>query len=622
MDPRLLRYYEKELQFMREMGGEFAAAFPKIAGRLGLETLECADPYVERLLEGFSFLAARIQLKLDAQFPRFVGNLLETVYPQYMAPTPSMTVVQFQPDPTEGSLAAGFNVPRGTVLRSRIGKGEQTACEFRTAHDFKLWPLQLVEAEYFSRDVASLELPNIDGVRAGIRIRLQTTAGLSFDKLDLDSLPLFIRGNGDLPMRIYEQILANAVALVVRPALIPVRTQEILDTSSIRAIGFDDGQALLPPVPRTFQGYRLLHEYMAFPNRFMFVEFSGLSKAVRRCSGNQLDLIILLNRNDDSLENRVSSTHFSMFCTPAVNLFPKRADRIHLDLRSTEHHVMPDRTRPQDFEVHSVSEVRGFGSGQANEQEFHPFYGISDSDINGAFFSVRRAPRALSEKQREQGARSSYVGSDTFLSLVDSREAPYRRDLRQLGVQTLCTNRDLPLHMPIGLSDGEFTLEASMPVKIVRIVSGPSKPRPSPVHASAELGWRLVNHLSLNYLSMVDSDSKQGAAAIRELLGLYDVISDAGTRKQIAGLRSIACTPVIRRVPRAGPIAFGRGVEITMLFDEVAFEGTGVFLMGAVLDQFFSRYVSINSFTETVATTIDRGEIARWPVRMGRRQTI
>lgn len=622
MDPRLLRYYEKELQFMREMGGEFAAAFPKIAGRLGLETLECADPYVERLLEGFSFLAARIQLKLDAQFPRFVGNLLETVYPQYMAPTPSMTVVQFQPDPTEGALATGFNVPRGTVLRSRIGKGEQTACEFRTAHDFKLWPLQLVDAEYFSRDVASLELPNIDGVRAGIRIRLQTTAGLSFDKLDLDSLPLFIRGNGDLPMRIYEQILANAVALVARPASIPVRTQEILDTSSIRAIGFDDGQALLPPVPRTFQGYRLLHEYMAFPNRFMFVEFSGLSKAARRCSGNQLDLIILLNRNDDSLENRVSSAHFSMFCTPAVNLFPKRADRIHLDLRTTEHHVVPDRTRPQDFEVHSVSEVRGFSSGQATEQEFHPFYGISDSDINGAFFSVRRAPRALSEKQREQGARSSYVGSETFLSLVDAREAPYRRDLRQLGVQTLCTNRDLPLHMPIGLPEGEFTLEASMPVKVVRIVSGPSKPRPSPVHASAELGWRLVNHLSLNYLSMVDSDSKQGAAAIRELLGLYDVISDAGTRKQIAGLRSIACTPVIRRVPRAGPIAFGRGVEITVTFDEVAFEGTGVFLMGAVLDQFFSRYVSINSFTETVAATLDRGEIARWPVRIGRRQTI
>jgi type VI secretion system protein ImpG len=622
MDPRLLRYYEKELQFMREMGGEFAAAFPKIAGRLGLETLECADPYVERLLEGFSFLAARVQLKLDAQFPRFIGNLLETVYPHYMAPTPSMTVVQFHPDPTEGALAAGFPIPRGTVLRSRIGKGEQTACEFRTAHDFKLWPLQLVEAEYFSRDVASLELPNIHGVRAGIRIRLQTTAGLTFDKLDLDTLPMFIRGLGDLPMRIYEQILANSVALVVRPASKPVRWQEVLDTSAINPVGFEDHQALLPAVPRSFQGYRLLHEYMAFPSRFMFVELNGLSKAVRRCTGNQLDLIILLNRNDDSLENRVSPTHFSLFCTPAINLFPKRADRIHLDLRTTEHHVVPDRTRPQDFETYSVVEVRGFGGSQTNEQAFFPFYGISDAEIDGAFFSMRRAPRALSESQREQGTRSSYVGSEIFLSLIDTREAPYRRDLKQLGVQTLCTNRDLPMHMPIGLADGEFTLEASMPVKSVRIVSGPSKPRPSPVHASAELGWRLVSHLSLNYLSLVDSDPKQGAAAIREMFGLYDVISDSGTRKQIAGLRSVACAPVIRRIPRAGPIAFGRGVEITVTFDEVAFEGTGVYLMGAVLDQYFRRYVSLNSFTETVAATIDRGEIARWPVRIGRRQTI
>src|SRR5713101_556004 len=149
MDPRLLKYYNRELQFMREMGGEFAKEFPKIAGRLGLDGFECADPYVERLLEGFAFLAARVQLKIDAEFPRFTQHLLETIYPGYLAPVPSMAMVQFQPDPSEGSLAAGVPVPRGSALRSMLGKGEITACEYRTAHEVTLWPVEIQEVEHF-----------------------------------------------------------------------------------------------------------------------------------------------------------------------------------------------------------------------------------------------------------------------------------------------------------------------------------------------------------------------------------------------------------------------------------------------------------------------------------------
>lgn len=622
MDPRLLRYYEEELQFMREMGGEFARAFTKIAGRIGMESLECADPYVERLLESFSFLAARIQLKLDSQYPRFTGNLLETVYPHYMAPTPSMTVVQMQPDLNDGTLADGVVVPRQTVLRSRVGKGEQTACEFRTGHELQLWPLQLTETEYFSRDVASLELPAIRGTRAGIRLRLQTTAGLTFDKLKLDQLPFFLPGLGDLPMHLYEQLMANVVGVVVRPSTKPASWQEVLPASSVRSVGFDDQQSLLPAVKRTFQGYRLLQEYMAFPNRFMFVEFTRLGHAVRRCTGNQLDLIVLLNRNDEVLENRISSNHFSLFCVPAVNLFPKRTDRIHLDPRYSEHQIIPDRTRPQDFEIHSVLEVKGFGDAQSAEQEFVPFYGVTDLDETSAFYTLRRTPRVLSDRQKDQGSRSNYTGSEVFVSLADPSEAPYRHSLRQLGVQSLCTNRDLPMMMPVGQTSSDFTLEASLPIKTIRCMSGPSKPRCSPVHVAGELGWRLVSHLSLNYLSLMDEDPKQGAAAIRELLGLYDVVSDPVTRKQIGGVRSIASQPIVRRIPRPGPIAFGRGLQITVNFEEAAFEGTGVYLMGSVLEHFFSRYVSLNSFVETIAATVERGEIARWPARIGCRQTI
>ena len=218
MDPRHLDYYNRELQHIREIGGEFAAEFPKIAGRLGLSSFECADPYVERLLEGFAFLAARVQLKIDAEFPTFTQHLLEMVYPHYLAPTPSMAVVQLQPDLAEGALAEGYLLPRDTVLRSDIGKGEQTACEYRTAHDTTLWPLEITEAEYFvhTGPVVRTDLNVIQRSKAGIRLRLRSSAGLNLDMLALDRLVLFLRGADELPFRLYELLLAKPVAVAVK----------------------------------------------------------------------------------------------------------------------------------------------------------------------------------------------------------------------------------------------------------------------------------------------------------------------------------------------------------------------------------------------------------------------
>ena len=258
MDPKLLKYYNKELQYIREMGGEFAEEFPKIAGRLGLEGLECADPYVERLLEGFAFLAGRIQLKLDAEFPSFTQHLLEAVYPHYLSPTPSMTVVKFHPDLTEGSLADGFTIPRKSVLRSLLGKNDQTSCEYRTGHEVSLWPLKLTEASYLTT-LAGTGLPDIPGAKAAIRLRLQSTAGLTFNKLSLQSLPIYLQGADELPMRLYEQILGNSVGMVVRPTSRPAPWHEVINKREIRPLGFEDEQALLPSTQRSFQGYRLLH---------------------------------------------------------------------------------------------------------------------------------------------------------------------------------------------------------------------------------------------------------------------------------------------------------------------------------------------------------------------------
>jgi len=625
MDPRLLEYYNRELQHLRELGGEFAREFPKIAGRLGLEGFECADPYVERLLEGFGFLAARVQLKMDAEFPRFTQHLLEIIYPHYLAPTPSMAVVQFQPDPTEGALEKGFVVPRGGELRSILGKGEQTPCEYRTAHEVTLWPLELVEAQYFAgrEPVAQLEPADLARVRAGVRLRLRTTLpDLSIGNLALDRLELFLHGGDVLPGRLYEQLLANAVMVVVRPGERPAPWYEKVAGSAIQRLGFEDGQALLPCPPPSFHGYRLLHEYFAFPQRYLFVALSGLGPAARRCAGRELEVLILFNRADPALENAVTAANFALFCTPAINLFPKRADRIHLSDQVAEHHVVADRTRPMDFEVYQVTGVTGIGA-ENEEQDFLPFYAsydrLSQRDRR-SFYTVHRLPRRLSDRQRRHGPRSSYVGSETYLALVDADETPYRGSLRQLAVTTLCTNRDLPLHMPVGRGDADFTLASGAPVGSVRCLAGPTPPRPS--HAHGDTAWRLISHLTLNYLSLADSDARQGAVALRELLALYGDLADAAVRKQIDGVCSIQAAPITRRAPTPGPIAFARGLEVAVTLDESAFEGVGSFILGAVLEQFFAKYASINSFTETVVKSTERGEIVRWPARIGRRHTL
>jgi len=620
VDPRLLKLYNSELQHIRDMGAEFAKEFPKIAGRLGMDSTEVADPYVERLLEGFSFLTARVQLKIQSQYPKFTQNLLEIVYPHYLSPVPSMAIVQFTPDLQDASLVDGVVVPRHTVLKNIIGKGEGTACQYLTSQDVPMWPLQLEEAKYFSSAgaLATIGIDDLHGVKAGLRFRFRVVGGAAVNELALDSLRLALKGSDALPMQLYEQIIGNGTGCVVRPKGGANQWRERLDASSIRRVGFSRNEALLPYGRRSFDGYRLLQEYFAFPQRFQFVEFAGLSSAVKRCASTELEIVVLLNKSQPNFENTVNEGNFALNCTPAINLFPRRADRIHLNEKNSEFHVIPDRTRPQDFEVYHVTRVQGFGTSADPEQDFLPFYSSNDLtrlDRELAYFTTHREPRLLSGKQKRKGTRSSYVGSEIFLSIVDGNEAPYKSNLRQLGVETLCTNRDLPLQMPVGRGTSDFTLESGAPVLAAHCISGPTKPKPSFAHG--DTAWRLISHLSLNYLSLTDTDEVQGSAALRELLGLYADNNDAASVKQIEGIRSVSSRPINGRIPTDGPITYGRGVEITVTCDEQAFEGTGIFMLGAVLDEFFSKYVSINSFTRTVIRSNERGEIMRWPARLG-----
>ena len=626
MDPRLLQHYNLELQHLREMGAEFAQQFPKIAARLGMSGLEVADPYVERLLEGTAFMAARVQLKLDAEFPRFTQALLEIVYPHYLAPTPAMLIAQLHPDPNEPTLAGGTRtVPRGTTLYSVIGPDDTTACEFRTSQDVVLLPVEIASVSYFSYapdlPLNTLALPQ--PAKGGLRIRIKTTAGLTFAQTSIERLCFYLAGRDDVANKLLELCLSSCLGAIVKPVGGRAQDLALLPSSIMGAVGFSDEQALLPLSVRSFQGYRLLQEYFSFPQRYRFVELSGLSSAIRRVQGSELEIVVLLGRGDPALESMVDASNLQLFCTPAINLFEKpRMDRIHVSDSTFEFHVVADRTRPLDYEIYQVTDVVGHGAGDDSEQRFLPFYSASslDPDDRSAYFTTRRQPRVLPPDQKRRGPRSSYIGSEVFLSLVDSKQAPYSADLRQLSIQALCTNRDLVLQMPIGLGQTDFSLNIAAPVTSVRVVAGPSRPY-SPV-ADGAVAWRAISHLSLNYLSLVNASGEQGAAALRDLLELYATTTDVSARRQIEGVRAVTANRVVRRLPTRGPIAFGRALEIVVDVDEMAFEGGSAFLLGAVLDRYFARYVSINSATETVLRSDSRGEINRWTPTWGTRPTL
>ena len=620
MDRRLLQYYEVELRHLRQSAWEFAQENPKRAGRLALSENECADPYVERLLEGFAYLAGRVHLKLDAEFPRFTQSLLGTIYPHYLAPTPSMMMARFEPD-YEGDLAEGFEIPRLTTLRSLLGEGGQTHCEYRTAHAVQLWPLRVVEAQYHVQNLAMLEAPAGTGAKAAIRIRLECLGDPTFNKLRIEDLVFHVGGDADVSMRLYEQLIGHCVGGLVQPPRRPMAWQERLSGRCVGRVGFNRDEALLPYDARSFQGYRLLHEYFAFPRRFMFVRIGELGKALARCDGRHLDVSILLDQADLTLERLVRAENFQLFCTPAVNLFPKRTDRIRLADRFSEFHVVPDRTRPMDYEVYQIRGVTGHGIRADEEQQFRPFYSATDLDTRtGAYYMVHREPRQVSQRELRVGRRSDYAGSEVFLSLVDAEAAPFRSDLRQLSVTTLCTNRDLPIHLSVGAGATDFTMTMQAPVNAIRCVGRPTAPRAATVEG--ELAWRAISHLTLNYLSLIDTDQKSGAEALRDILRIYADLTGLQGRKEIDGVKSMANRAIIRRIPTDGPISFGRGVELAVTLDENAFEGHGMFLFGGVLERFFAKYVATNSFTETVVRTVQRGEIMRWAPSIGTRQIL
>lgn len=628
MDPRLLRYYNQELRYLREMGGEFAAEFPKIASRLGMDGLEVSDPYIERLLEGCAFLAARVQLKQDAEFPRLSHRLLELIYPNLLAPVPSMMVAQVAPVPGDPNLLKGVSVLRGAGLLATPPAHSHTRCEFRTAQTLQLTPLAVTGADYVL-NLAELGLSAFtmsERPRCAVRVRLRIDPGMSLAQLQLDHLRLYLGGQPDVALRLHELLSSSLVGVLVGA---PQRAdgRQLLARECLQPVGFDDADAMLPAQARTLSGVRLLQEYFAFPSRFLFFDLTGLRPHLAALPGQDLELHFLFARPGVDLDGLVDASNFCLHCVPAINLFDKRADRIQLSDGEFEFHVVPDRTAPLDYEVFDVQGLTGFDD-EGHERKFLPLFAPDHSTPaqQSAYYSQWREPRLLSDQARRNGPRSGYIGSEVFLSLVDPNEAPLPHGLRQLSVMTRCTNRDLPVFLIAGGAVSSFTLDAGIPVQSVRVAAGPS--RPYSALREGGVAWRLLNLLSLNYLSLLDTSGggaggdggdRDGAAALRDLLSRLPMAGEPAQRRQVESLQRVKAQAVVRRHPVAGPIAFSRGVQIDLTVDELGHEGGSAVLFGSLMHQFLSRHASMNSFVETVLHSLTRGELMRWQPMLGTR---
>jgi type VI secretion system protein ImpG len=624
MDPRLLEYYNRELQYIREMGAEFAQDYPRIAARLGVDGTDCSDPYIERLLEGFAFLTARVQLKIDARHPDFTQHLLEMVYPDFLNPVPSCAMAEFVPELKDAALEAGITIPRGSSLRTLLSKGDRTTCDFRTAQAVTLWPLSITQARYLtgSGALSSQGIAVDPRTRGAIRLRFKVSPGLKLSAVQLKSLRIYIKAPPDIAYKVHEQVIANALGFYVRSTE-PGAPVKFRSSQSIAQVGIEDDEAMLPPTRTGFNGYRLLQEYFAFSERFLFFSLNDLDGLCAAFRGDEFEIFIAMDRAQNSLENTLEPGYFRLFATPVVNLFPREIDRMHLTPYQTEHHVVPDRNRPMDFEIYSVQRAGALSASSEGLVELQPFYAASHrtaNDDDRAYYTLQRRQRLYSNRQVQGGARTNYIGTECFISITDSRQRNWSGDLTQIDIQALCTNRDLPIQVSMGKGTTDFVLDGAAPLEAIKCISGPTYPRPSP--AFGDTAWRLISHLTLNYLSLLDSNPASGAEALRELLSLYADVNDSTTRRQVDGVRNIHHRPVVRRMPTKGPITYGRGLQIDLALDDAAFEGAGILLLGTVLERFLSRYVSINSYTQLRLSSLTRGEVKQWPVRVGNRKIL
>jgi len=653
MNREFLDLYNHELQLLFEQAREFADEYPGIAERLGGLVGERMDPMIGGLLEGTAFLAARVQLKLKHEFSEFTSNLLELLLPNYLAPTPSIMLARIVPPYSDTVLRKGLKIARGAYLDATYRERERLiACRYRLTSDITLWPFEIKSADYLSSagQLHALGLPVGSEAVAGLRLSMihrtwphiedepppeiaKTKPESWFDGCRIGELPIHFIGNEADAVALCEQVIARGNGVFFRyldefgdPVVIPAAPE------CIEQIGFAEEDALLPSDNRIFRGFDLIREYFMFPRKFLGFKLTKLEQVFPRLKSPQIDIIITFDELNARLPAAVQRDFFALYAAPAINLFEKTTDRIAIKSNQHEYQVIPDRSRYLDFEPHRVIDVFAFYPGGGEKLPVSPLYSAGMDPFSGGptlAYTLRRLPRRRTVEEKHHGAASDYTGTDMFLSIVEPAGMD-EEAVSELSVRALCSNRHLTEHLPVGESGADFRLLTNETLDII-CVGGPTPPkgpvigqhksRSETAYAGA-VTWRLINMLSLNHLGLVERGAGKDGQSLREVLSMFADLSDSATDRRIRGVRNVDSQPVVRRLRERAGSGVARGTEVTVTVDERAFEGSGAFLLGAILDHFFAEYSALNHFTQTVIRSTTRGEITRWPPRIGSRRPL
>ncbi|MBT9330204.1 type VI secretion system baseplate subunit TssF [Paracidobacterium acidisoli] len=613
MREELLEYYERELAYIRQLGAEFSQKYPRVASRLLLEPDRCDDPHVERLIESFAFMAARVHLRIDDDFPEVTAALLNLVAPHYLRSIPSMTIVECQLDPEQGKQTAGLKVPAGTHLATKR-TFDSLPCRFRTAYNVELWPFTVSECEWRQpeRLTQVIRVPGAVGV---IRMRLQCAPDVSFEKLELDMLRFHLTGDTNVVHTLYELFCRNCIAICVRDPQKSNGPVSAVPVSQLAAMGFEEDEALLPYPRRSFSGYRLLQEYFTFSEKFLFFELDGLKAIAETGCREQAEILFYFSRFDrpersQDLEVGVTSRTLRPGCTPVINLFSQTAEPILVSHTKHEYEVIPDVRHQETTEIFSVDDVLASNTSRRESVELEPLYSYRFQARNAAgrtyWHSVRRG-NPLGEREP----------SRLFLSLVDIDGQLTQPDAEVLTVRCTCSNFDLPSRLPYGAEEGDFSAEDFPAVQRITALRRPT-PSYDPPAEKGQL-WRLASQLSLNYLSLVE----EGLSAFQEILRLHNFTESAHLENQIGGIIGLNSSPHFAVMQSDYGNIPARGTRIEMEFDERQFVGGGVYLFAGVLNHFLGSYTSINSFCQFAARTNQRKEVlGEWPPRAGNKPLI
>lgn len=575
------KYYQDELLFLRELGREFARANPDAAPFLAESG---TDPDVERLLEGFAFLTARIRQKLDDELPEFTHALMEMFWPHYLRPIPSFTIMQFEA--TTQAARESRMIARGAELSSL--PVDSTPCTFRTTQDVNLQPVQLRAVEVHKGAVPQIVL------------RFRLPEGLTLDKVNLSSLRLYLAGEPPVTRALYLCLCRYARQITAMREQLGGASQPIpLAGAKIKPVGLGESEGLLPYSRLSFPGFRLLQEYFAFPQKFMFVDITGLEGLQKGGLAGSFDLVIQLSRLPDNMPP-VSLANVALNCAPAVNLFKHDADPVRIDPRRTEYKIRPGGVDPAHFEIYTIDRVFGLTRGTAKPKDFRPLFRVGVAGAGGSYYRARTENAIVGE------------GTDVFITPVSGGDVQGAEDVETLSMELTCTNRQLPTRL--GLGDISVLTSNSPQFARFKNITKPSASVPPPL--GDDLHWRLLSHLSINYFSLLEVE------ALRSLLTLYnfrarvDRQAENAHRLLLEGVQKVSSAPATRMFMGA-PV---RGLDVEIEFNEDNLGGEGeVFLLGAVLSEFFAQYVSLNAFSRLKVRGIKRAEVHEYAARAGRR---